>query len=154
MLVSEKSSHGSPGHGTGGTSGSTVDSSETRNSRDRSLAEILLLHRDWVIADHWTTKFKSCRSTRCFPSPINFDSEELLNHDESDRFNPISESWDSLLILRSRTKDLNRNIVSKTIIIKVTTKNRLKKKKLYLVGRIRNTTSKRYFISRSNNWYQ
>ena len=40
MLVSEKSSHGSPGHGTGtGTDGSTLDSPETRNSRDRSLAE-------------------------------------------------------------------------------------------------------------------
>ena len=40
MLVSEKSSHGSPGHATGtGTAGSTVDSPETRNSCDRSLAE-------------------------------------------------------------------------------------------------------------------
>ena len=40
MLVSEKSSHGSPGHGTGtGTDGSTLDSPETRNSRDCSLAE-------------------------------------------------------------------------------------------------------------------
>ena len=40
MLVSEKSSHGSPGHGTGtGIAGSTVGSPETRNSRDRSLAE-------------------------------------------------------------------------------------------------------------------
>ena len=39
MLVSEKSSPG-PGHGTGtGTAGSTLDSPETRNSRDRSLAE-------------------------------------------------------------------------------------------------------------------
>ena len=33
MLVSEKSSHGSPGHGTGGTAGSTVDSPESRNNR-------------------------------------------------------------------------------------------------------------------------
>ena len=77
MLVSEKSSHGSPGHGTGtgGTAGSTLDSPETRNSRDRSLAE----NSPWDrIADHWTIKFKSCRSTRSFPSPINFDSEELL----------------------------------------------------------------------------
>ena len=40
MLVSEKSSHGSPGDGTAtATAGSTVDSPESRNSRDCSLAE-------------------------------------------------------------------------------------------------------------------
>ena len=40
MLVSEESSHGSTGHCTRtGTAGSTVDSPESRSSRDCSLAE-------------------------------------------------------------------------------------------------------------------
>ena len=56
-LVSEKSSHGSPGHGTGtGTDGSTLHSPETRNSRDRSLAENSLL-APWL-SDGWPLDYK------------------------------------------------------------------------------------------------